>query len=612
MAAPSVLILYSKDAYEIAKTIKNLLVAKYKEYAIMRYWSPYDPLVNEEKRQEALAQARHFILLLSPSFITTYEQHQEWRDILTKDPDGERGIIIPIYIEPCDCSHILQAKSILNFIGASDNGTLNGQMKQDLYQFFDTIQKKWEEYNNHTAFIENLTKTFEFSTIPFPDAIYFNAPLRNAFFIGQTEHLTKIIDTFRRTRLAQPYSPYKLVLSGPRGSGKTQIALEFAHRLFQNPYKYILWVQGEFGSTDSKQVLDNKIRPLVQNMRVKGKIKENAPDADAEALREWLEKNLEWLIIFDDIDDISLIDDYIPPIGQGHVLVTTCTETFGQVDFHFIEKMSEENAISFLLARIRIGSYQAFGENTLSDRKYAKEIVQALYLFPLAIDQVGEYIASSGISLERFVTNYLINKAFSLSDFLRAARRDRYYPLSLVDSWQKHFLHLRSHYAMAADLLVFCAFFAPEGVYEKIITGGYSFLGPQLSMMADRLSPFSLEGLLKQIRKYSLIERSWAEQMLVVHPFLPIILHDLLTQQEQQEWARRSIQAVAHTLHAYGSVEPGPEEKERWQEQFKACDRLIIQWSLQSSLPDEVRIIQYYKDKWMPKKEGEKGEQPGT
>ncbi len=619
MAAPLVLILYDNRIYNeihLAENIKNRLAEKYKEFSIKRYANQFDfseemksnELQFTEIQSAAFKQARHFIMLFSPSFLATYAYQSEWHTVTAKDPSGERGIIIPICIEPCDFSHILQVTSFPKLFDAYENGTMNGQTSQSLYQAFELAQAKWEKYHTPPVSVSPSvrTTTLYFSEPDFPDAYYFKAPRRNPFFSGQ-EQLTKIEQGYLRAQKVQPNAPYKLVLSGLRGSGKTQIALAYAHNFFDlRTYKNVLWVEGGIGSTGSRQALDEKIKPLVQHMREKEKIKGNA--TDAEALREWLGSNREWLLIFDDIDDVSLVDNYVPAIGQGHVLVTTCTKIVGPVDLLPIEKMTEENAISFLLKRVRIIDYQTSNEVPVDVKKHAQKIVHAMQLFPLAIDHAGAFIDSSMSSLERFVTHYLEGKVRPLIDLLRDSRLDGYYPLTLVESWQQHFKQLEIIYPMAADLLRFCAFFHAEGTYPKIITEGRSFLGPQLATMIDSVSsPSSLDGLFKQLRRYSFIERTgWQNQLLSVHPFLPIILLDLLTQEENLIWAERSIRAVAQTLLQYQNVEPVPEEKLCWEDQFTASEKLIDAWELERSLAAEVQIIRVYKAKWSQKKEGEK------
>ncbi len=592
MSAPFILILYHHLEARSAHRIYEALKSEHPDKAssIKRYWLSWD-LSNDWERQEALVQSRHLIVLLSPEFINAYAQYPDWNTGLQRDPDGNRGIIIPIRISPCSFSHILNTVSSLDLFGLEEI-EITDAMSKKLYQVLNEADSRWEKYQNPAP------ATLPYFEKPhFPDKGFFSAPQRNRFFTGQKRLLNNIEQSYRQ---AQPGSPYTIVLSGLRGSGKTQLAIEYAHSYFsQELYQYVLWVDG---GTASGQLLDEKVKHLIKNLHQKGLIKHNRQDA--KTLQEWLLAHQKWLLVFDEVDDVSRIPDYLPPRGFGHILVTTCTKIVNFAgDILDVHKMDPTDAILFLLGRSRGRVYKTLDEVSADDRHYAEAIVEVMQHFPLAIDQVAAFLDAKKRSPKSYVESYLWNRNIPLITFLKErGGPDLYHPLTLVESWQQQFRRLQSTHPMAADLLIFCAFFNPSGVYEKIFTDGRSMLDPHLSAMTDNFSSeTSLDGLIEALRKYSLIERE--NDMLSVHPFLPLVLADWMDQPRQELWARCATLAVHQACFQYQDQQLSRQDKQRWLPQLKACQPLIDQWQLQRLFPLQVQELMARKAKWEQKLE---------
>lgn len=603
MSAPSVLILYaSQDAF-LAEKIYNALTKKYVDnaFSIKRYWDPFafQKLTRQQGQSEALKEARHIIMLFSHAYIGEYARQLEWRETLQRDPDCSRGIIIPICIEQCDFSHILNVTTCLKLFDLQD-GEMTDEMSKRLYEVFKEAQVRWERYQNPAPPVPPTPEVAKpppyFEKPHFPDKWFFNAPLRNRFFTGREQLFTRIEQAYRRAQHAQRGSPYTIVLSGLRGIGKTQIALEYAHRYFNDElYQYVLWVGVGLGSHEQ---LDDMIKPLIKELHQKGLIKNN--QQDARALKDWLQEHQKWLLVFDELDDVLHIPDYLPSRGDGHVLVTACTKIVSPVCERIdVDKMGHDDAILFLLGRTIGKPYKTLDKVPPEEREQAGAIVQAMHHFPLAIDQVGAFLDSKKRSLKSYVESYLGNHNVPLITLLKErGGPDRYHPSTVVESWLQYFHQLKSTHPMAADLLVFCAFFNPSGTYEKIFTDGHNKLGPYLSGITDDFSSeTSLDGLIENLRKYSFIERK--NEILSVHPFLPMILADRMEQEKQLSLAEKAVLAVHQTCFRYEDGALKSEDiTQLWLSQMEACQRLIDQWQLQNRLPEQVQQLMDLKIKW--------------
>ena len=104
-------------------------------------------------------------------------------------------------------------------------------------------------------------------------------------------------------------------LYGLGGVGKTQLALEYAHR-FMADYDLVWWVPSERAEETSGALAD-----LARKMGLK--VSDNVAEA-AEAALEELRRDTtpHWLLIFDNADDPKQLEPYLPT-GSGHVLITS-------------------------------------------------------------------------------------------------------------------------------------------------------------------------------------------------------------------------------------------------------------------------------------------------
>ena len=148
----------------------------------------------------------------------------------------------------------------------------------------------------------------------FPGTIppIWNVPARNADFTGRGATLELLRDKLagggRAVVVAQ-------ALYGLGGVGKTQLALEYAHR-FMADYDLVWWVPSERAEETSGALAD-----LARKMGLK--VGDNVAEA-AEAALEELRRDTtpHWLLIFDNADDPKQLEPYLPT-GSGHVLITS-------------------------------------------------------------------------------------------------------------------------------------------------------------------------------------------------------------------------------------------------------------------------------------------------
>ena len=140
-----------------------------------------------------------------------------------------------------------------------------------------------------------------------------NVPFRrNPFFTGREPIVTQVhslLHAGKTAALSQPPA-----ISGLGGIGKTQTTVEYAYR-YREEYQYVLWVQANTAET----LLSNFVA-LARLLKL--------PEQDArkqqiivDALKQWLETHSDWLLIFDNADDLAMLQDYLPAGDTGHILL---------------------------------------------------------------------------------------------------------------------------------------------------------------------------------------------------------------------------------------------------------------------------------------------------
>ncbi|WP_405584668.1 FxSxx-COOH system tetratricopeptide repeat protein [Streptomyces sp. NBC_01092] len=140
---------------------------------------------------------------------------------------------------------------------------------------------------------------------------------RNPHFTGRDE----IIEKVRRGLLGERRAAVR-VLHGPGGVGKTQMALEYAHR-FAGQYDLVWWVDAE-----QPEQVPARYAELAARVDVA------KPDAGAEINARYALEHLRtsdrWLIVLDNAEDPRQLRTWLPE-GSGHVLITARDPAWSKV-----------------------------------------------------------------------------------------------------------------------------------------------------------------------------------------------------------------------------------------------------------------------------------------
>ncbi len=356
---------------------------------------------------------------------------------------------------------------------------------------------------------------------------------RNLFFLGRDEVLSLLHTQFQSGQaMARSQSPQ--ALSGLGGIGKTQIAVEYAYR-YHREYDVVFWAHAE-----SQEKLTFSYYAIADLLKLPGR-QTQKQDMIIEAVRTWLQKHGKWLLILDNVVDLTMIQSFLPPTQGGHLLLTTRAQAMGGFALNtHIDTFDNEHGALFLLRRAGIiGCDAAFEQASIEDHQLSTKITHELEGLPLALDQAGAYLEETGASLEQYLYSYHHHR----KDLLK--RRGEGVPDHrdpVADTWSLSFQLVKKKSPAAAALLQFCAYLAPDSIAEEMITQSASFLGRALSQEAT--DSISLDQAIQVLRAYSLVRRDSQTNTLSIHRLVQAVLQDAMMARTAKQWKLRVVQAV--------------------------------------------------------------------
>ncbi|QBD82946.1 helix-turn-helix domain-containing protein [Ktedonosporobacter rubrisoli] len=193
---------------------------------------------------------------------------------------------------------------------------------------------KLDEQETRRLLEVSLTAPSPIWGVPFP---------RNLVFTGHEDTL-ELLQRFLSP--ARSVSLPKLVsLHGLAGVGKTQLALEIAYRCVLE-YRAIFWIEAE----TAERVLSS----LERVARLLGLTKDGVVDQQRiiEDVIHWLSTHDKWLLIWDNIEDLDLLQRFLSLSWQGAFLLTTRQQGLSTLARSIeVLPLEEEAALLLLLRR---------------------------------------------------------------------------------------------------------------------------------------------------------------------------------------------------------------------------------------------------------------------
>jgi tetratricopeptide (TPR) repeat protein len=191
------------------------------------------------------------------------------------------------------------------------------------------------------------------------------------------------------TQLNQASQRPPVVLTGTWGVGKTQLAAAYARARLADSWRLVAWVNAR----DSETLLAGLAAVAEAAQLSVGDPRQGAADA-GQAVRHWLEADGgRCLLVFDDVEDPSLLRPFVPAAGAGQVLITMAREPMTELGTSIsVDVFSDEEALALLDER-----------TGLVDEAGALAVAAELGHLPMALDQAAAVIAAKHLGYKAYL-----------------------------------------------------------------------------------------------------------------------------------------------------------------------------------------------------------------
>ncbi|KAL6236388.1 hypothetical protein BDW75DRAFT_229583 [Aspergillus navahoensis] len=280
---------------------------------------------------------------------------------------------------------------------------------------------------------------------------------KNPRFVGRQDEILKLEEL-----LAAQDGPRRVAITGLGGVGKTQLALEVAHRIRNKDKECsVFWVPCTSYAMIEQTFLN--IAHVLGLHQVK-------PAEAKEQVKLYLssEHAGKWLLILDNADDAGMwltvdettpaLEEILPQSEQGRILFTTCNgelavELTSSNIIHIpdVDKKTAHDILESLILQ----------KDLLQDHITTTSLLEQLAYLSLAITQASAYINKKRLKEQDAVE--------LLSEDFRDSGRYKDIQNSVITTWLTSFKRIQQRNQLAADYLSFMACISPRNIPSSLL-----------------------------------------------------------------------------------------------------------------------------------------------
>jgi tetratricopeptide (TPR) repeat protein len=474
--------------------------------------------------QEATSTAGRTIAVLSPAYFGSQFGEAEWQAAFAKDPTGERGLLVPVRVQACEPPGLLASRVYVDLVDVGEE-----EARQRLLSGVDQSGAR----PTSAPFPGAAAKRF-----PGQGPAISNLPARNRNFSGRGE----LLENLHASLLAEAAAvvvPTGAV-HGLGGVGKTELALEFAHR-FASDYD-IAWRVPAEQPTSVTAALARLARRLG--------VKELADQGEMVAgLFDLLRQRDRWLLVYDNAEQPNRLAGLLPQGGGGQVLVTSRWSAWGNRATPLrVNVLARDESIAFLSKR-----------TGADDQVALDELAELLGDLPLALEEAAAYLEETGVGLDEYL-QLVRDRSRELFGLDQPPADDHGDQRRVATVWSLSLERVHREASAAEALLNLCAFLAPD------IPRGLPGEQPQVlpaelaQAVSDRLA-YNL--MLRVVGSYSLATVS--PTAIGLHRLVQAVIQARLGKQGERRWAETAVSLLRASF-----------PNESWEvATWPACERLL-------------------------------------
>ncbi|GIF96610.1 FxSxx-COOH system tetratricopeptide repeat protein [Catellatospora citrea] len=358
-------------------------------------------------------------------------------------------------------------------------------------------------------------------------------PNRTGKFVGRAAELQTL-----RDRLASDVTVMlPQTLYGLGGVGKTQLAVEYAHR-FAADYDLVWWVPAEDLGTARRRLAE-----LAAELGLPiGDTQPETIQRLLDALRRG-EPYARWLLIFDNAegptDELLAL---LPQHGMGHVLITTRdTEWIRVHPTLYVDVLSLNDSVQLLCQ----------GIESLSPAD-ATDLATNLGCLPLALEQAVAWFRVSPTTVEQYLALLQQQPVEMLNQHQPPG-----YPRTATATWLLALEKLQERSPAALTLLQLCSFFAPDPIPGAVLSGG-RFNEIMAEYDGQLRDPLMQHQLLRRISAHALVQFDVATNRIQMHRLICAIIKARIPADQHDRMLLHAQELLA------ASAPADPEKPDNW------------------------------------------------
>lgn len=456
---------------------------------------PRDLSAGSDPRHETergIDAAYRTVAVLSPAYQRSPQARALWESVVSSDPSGTRRQLVPVRVGDVRLTAPFSNRNPVDLVGRDE-----------------------------TASVQTLLRALGRADVPLAETTgtgprfpgskpqVWDVPPRNPSFTGRAAVLEQLRNQLRGGMAAVLPTPQTLY--GLGGVGKTQVALEYAHR-FMSDYDLVWWIDAEQTELVAPALADLARR---LGLRVGDSVTE-AAEAAREALRRGV-PTARWLLIFDNADEPAEIRRFFPG-GSGHILVTSRNQAWsGHAEALEVDVFTRGESVEHLCRRARGLS-----------RSDADRVAEAVGDLPLAVEVAAAWLDTTGTPVDTYVAQLQAEAARAL-----AGARPADYPTPVGATWNVSIGRLRTQSPAAVRLLQLCAFFAPEPISMNLFYSD-QMIRALVQYDADLSDKFMLGKVIQAIGRYALAKVDAGTNSFQVHRLVQAVIRAEMTEDEQE------------------------------------------------------------------------------
>ncbi|KAJ3544311.1 hypothetical protein NM208_g3129 [Fusarium decemcellulare] len=365
---------------------------------------------------------------------------------------------------------------------------------------------------------------------------------------------------------------------GLGGVGKSQLALHYANTSMDK-YGVIAWIPSE---TQIKLV--QALSSLAGKL---GLVEDGSEDdhRDIQRVRDWLNTSKKpFLLIFDNAENIDILDQIWPASDKGSIIVTTRSPTQASKrasDTLALQSFSTETGkqvLEFLTSLKPVDK---------EDEAAAQEICQLLGGLPLALVQISGFIQDRGYSYTEFLRIY---KKSEEKIFAKSEKPVEYND-TVFTTWNISLQKLSEEATRLQNLLVF---FDPDLIPERLITNIKAEIDdPDLEFLFD---DFDFGDAVMELTRTSMISRLSSSKALSMHRLVQLAVFARLSKAERVKFFDLTIHILYHDFPNTWQKR-GAHQGHGWQS-WEICNAILSHVNWLMKLSDKHKIKSSNPERW--------------